>query len=64
MASPWLAVLPIAGIGWWMLGFPPGYGWLVLPVIPTMPVNLGELISVGLVVLGMWGLLAWLRNNI
>ena len=37
--SPWLMVLPVGGLGWWMLGFPPGWGWLVLPMIPSMPVS-------------------------
>ena len=37
--SPWLMVLPVGGLGWWMLGFPPGWGWLVLPMIPPMPVS-------------------------
>ena len=60
---PWLILLPIAGFGWWALGFPPG-GWLVVPLIPTMPVNAGELVVLGTVVIGMWGGLVWLRNNL
>jgi hypothetical protein len=60
----WLMLLPVAGIGWWALGFPPGWGWITVPIIPDMPVNAGELISMGLVVLGLYGGLVWLRNNI
>jgi hypothetical protein len=64
MATPWLLLLPVAGAGWWMLGFPPGWGWIVVPPIPSVPVNVGEVVSLGLVVLGMFGGLAWLRNNL
>ena len=64
MASPWLLGLPVAGIGWWLLGFPPGWGWLVVPIFPTMPVSAGVLVSLALVVIGAYGGLAWLRNNI
>ena len=60
---PWLMVLPIAGLGWWLLGFPPG-GWLTVPIIPTMPVNAGELVVFGTVVLGLYGGLAWARTNL
>jgi hypothetical protein len=60
----WLLLLPVAGIGWWMMGFPPGWGWITVPIIPETPVNLGELISIGLVVLGLYGGLVWLRNNL
>jgi hypothetical protein len=55
--------LPVLGLGWWGLGFPPG-GWLVTPLDPQMPVTWGELIVLGTVVLGMFGALAWLRNNL
>jgi hypothetical protein len=64
MVTPWLMLLPVAGIGWWALGFPPGWGWLVIPPIPTMPVNAGEVISLGLVVVGLYAGLAWFRNNL
>lgn len=64
MATPWLLVLPVAGIGWWILGFPPGWGWLLVPLVPTMPVNAGELLSLVCVVIGAYGGLAWLRNNL
>jgi hypothetical protein len=63
MTTPWLLVLPVLGVGWWMLGFPPGWGWLVLPVVPTMPVSAGMLISVAAVVIGAYAGLAWLRKN-
>jgi hypothetical protein len=60
----WLMLLPVAGLGWWMLGFPPGWAWITVPIIPETPVNLGELIAMGTVVLGLYGGLVWLRNNI
>ena len=64
MSYPALLLLPLAGIGWWLLGFPPGWGWLVLPVIPSMPVSVGSLISLSLVVVGAYAGLAWLRQNL
>ena len=45
MATPWLLILPVAGIGWWALGFPPGWGWIINPFVSNMPVNVGELVS-------------------
>jgi hypothetical protein len=57
-------LLPVAGVGWWLLGFPPGWGWLVTPPDPNMPVTAGELLSLALVVVGLYAGLAWLRNNI
>jgi len=62
--SAWLVVLPIAGIGWWLMGFPPGWGWLVLPILPAMPVSVGSLVVLATVVVGAYGGLAWLRNNL
>ena len=47
-----------------MLGFPPGWGWLVVPPIPTVPVTYGEMISMGLMAVGLFAGLAWLRNNL
>jgi len=64
MSHPALLLLPLAGIGWWLLGFPPGWGWLVVPVIPTMPVSVGSLISLVAVVVGAYAGLAWLRQNL
>jgi hypothetical protein len=64
MANPWLMIVPLAGIGWWLLGFPPGWGWLVLPVIPSMPISLGMLLSLATVVFGLYAGLAWVRNNL
>jgi hypothetical protein len=64
MANPWFLVLPVAGIGWWLLGFPPGWGWLLVPLIPTMPVNAAELVSLVCVVIGAYAGLAWLRSNL
>ena len=61
---PRLLVLPVLGVGWWALGFPPGWGWIVTPVIPTTPVTPGELVVFGTCVLGLFGFLYWLRYNI
>jgi hypothetical protein len=58
-----LPLLPIGGIGWWVAGFPPGWGWLVLPMYPPMPVNLGEVIVLATVVLGCYGGLVWFREG-
>ncbi len=64
MSNPALLLLPVAGVGWWLLGFPPGWGWLVVPMVPTTPVNLGEAIALGTIVVGAYAGLAWLRNNL
>ena len=64
MSSPALLVVPVAGIGWWLLGFPPGWGWLVVPLIPTMSISVGILVTLATVVIGGFAGLAWLRNNL
>jgi hypothetical protein len=64
MRSPWFMVLPVAGIGWWALGYPPGWGWLILPMIPPMGVSLGGLITLATVVIGLYVGLIWLRGNL
>jgi hypothetical protein len=64
MANPWLMIVPVAGVGWWLLGFPPAWGWLVLPIVPTMPVSFGMLVTLATVVFGAYAGLAWLRNNL
>ena len=64
MSSPALLVVPVVGIGWWLLGFPPGWGWLVVPLIPTMPISIGILVTLATVVIGGFAGLAWLRNNL
>jgi hypothetical protein len=64
MRSPFWLALPVADIGWWVLGFPPGWGWLVVPMIPSMPVSLGMLVTLATVVIGAYAGLAWLRNNL
>ncbi|MBV8718187.1 MAG: hypothetical protein JO020_34650 [Chloroflexi bacterium] len=64
MANPLWLGLPVAGIGWWILGFPPGWGWLVVPLLPTMPVNIGMLVALATVVIGAYAGLAWWRNNL
>jgi hypothetical protein len=51
-------------IGVWMLGFPPGWGWLVLPMIPSMPVSFGMLLVLATVVIGAYAGLAWVRNSL
>jgi hypothetical protein len=63
MNSRWLMLLPVACVGWWALGFPPGWGWLVFPFIPSMGVSLGVLITLGTVVVGLYAGLVWLRDN-
>ncbi len=64
MANPWLLILPVAGIGWWILGFPPSWGWIINPFVSNMPVNLGEVVALATVVIGAYAGLAWLRNNV
>ena len=59
----WLMLLPVGGLGWWLLGFPPGWGWIVVPMIPAMPVSLGMLLVLATVVIGAYGGLVWVRNN-
>jgi hypothetical protein len=61
---PWLMLLPIPAAAWWLLGFPPGWGWIVQPMVPQTPVNLGELVVLGTVVLAIFGFLAWYRENL
>jgi hypothetical protein len=60
----WLTVLPVACIFWWALGFPPGWDWLIFPIIPTMGVSWGVIITLGTVVVGLYAGLIWLRENV
>ena len=53
MASLWPILLPIPAVGWWLLGFPPGWGWLVAPMFPPMPISVGILVVFALVLVGM-----------
>ena len=53
MARFWPILLPIPGVGWWLLGFPPGWGWLVAPMLPSMPISLGGLVVFALMLVGM-----------
>jgi len=53
MASLWPILLPVPAVGWWLLGFPPGWGWLVAPMVPSMPISLGVLVVLALVLVGM-----------
>jgi hypothetical protein len=62
--AQWLFVLPVASIGWWALGYPPGWEWLLFPVIPTMGISVGALITLGSVVIGLYAGLIWLRDNV
>jgi hypothetical protein len=64
MGTPWLMLLPLGGLVWWLLGFPPGWGWLVLPMIPGMPVTVGMPVVLAAVVIGGYSALVWLRNTI
>ncbi|HEX8968638.1 MAG TPA: hypothetical protein VF937_12210 [Chloroflexota bacterium] len=64
MANPWLMIVPVAGVGWWLLGFPPAWGWLVVPMLPGMPISAAMLVSLAAVVFGAYAGLAWLRNNL
>ena len=63
MNATWLTLLPVAGIGWWLLGFPPGWGWLLFPFIPSMGVSVGILITLATVVVGLYAGLIWLRDH-
>jgi len=58
-----LTLLPIGGIAWWLMGFPPGWGWLILPMFPPMPVSFGMLLVLGTVVVGCYGGLIWVRAH-
>jgi hypothetical protein len=60
---PLFGLLPIGGIGWWVLGFPPGWGWIVLPMFPPMPVNFGEVVVLATVVVACYGGLVWFRGH-
>jgi hypothetical protein len=61
--TAWLMLLAVGGGLWWLLGFPPGWGWIVAPMIPSMPVNLGMLLVLVTVVVGLYGGLVWLHAN-
>jgi hypothetical protein len=62
--TAWLMLLPVGSGLWWLVGFPPGWGWIVAPMIPTMPLSLGMLLVLITVVVGLYGGLAWLRSNL
>jgi hypothetical protein len=57
-------LLPVPAVTWWPLGFPPGWGWLVLRMLPGMPTSLGTLLRLAAVVVGAYSALAWLRDNV
>jgi hypothetical protein len=58
-----LTFLPLLFIGWWALGYPPGWGWLLFPIIPTMGVSVGVLLTLATVVVGLYAGLIWLREQ-
>ncbi len=62
--SGWFLTVPLAGLGWWLLGFPPGWGWLVVPLVPAMPVSVGGVIVLATVVFGAYAGLVWLRSTL
>ena len=64
MVRLWPVLLPLPGFGWWLLGFPPGWGWLVLPMLPPMRVSLGMLVVLALVVVASWLLLRLSLENL
>jgi hypothetical protein len=64
MIRLWPILLPLPGFGWWLMGFPPGWGWLVVPMFPPMPVNVGMLIVLALVLIGLWRLAQVALENV
>jgi hypothetical protein len=64
MNARWLVLFPVPWIIWWALGFPPGWDWLIFPLIPSMGVSLGVLLTLGAVVVGLYAGLIWLRANL
>ena len=59
-----LVFLPLGSVGWWLLGFPPGWDWVLFPVIPSLAVSVGVLITLGTIVVGLYAGLVWLRDNL
>jgi hypothetical protein len=57
-------LVAIPGLGWWWLGFPPGWGWLVLPMFPAMPVSFGMLVVMALVLVSLGAGLRLVLNNL
>jgi len=43
---------------------PTRLGWLVLPMIPAMPVSFGMLLVLATAVIGAYAGLAWVRNSL
>ena len=62
--AAWLTLLPIGSVIWWLMGFPPGWGWIILPMLPPMPVSFGMLLVLASVVLGCYGGLVWIRDRL
>ena len=64
MARLWPVFLPVPALAWWLLGFPPGWGWLVAPMFPPMPLSLGVLVVFGLVLIGLAAALRLALDNL
>ena len=64
MGNPWLMLIPLPAAAWWFFGFPPSWGWLVLPIVPGQPVSLAMLVALATVVVGAYSGLVWLRSNL
>jgi hypothetical protein len=57
-------ILPAAATLWWAFGYPPGWNWLIYPFIPSIGVSVGLVITVAAVVVGLYGGLVWVRDNL
>jgi hypothetical protein len=57
-------LLPVGSVGWWLLGFPSGWGWIVASMIPAMPMSVGMLLVLATVVIGAYTGLIWVRSNL
>jgi hypothetical protein len=53
MVRGWPFAIPLSALIWWFLGFPPGWGWLVAPMFPAMPISLGMVVVMAALVAGL-----------
>ena len=53
MVRGWPLGIPLSGLIWWLLGFPPGWGWVAAPMFPTMPISVGMLVVMATLVVGL-----------
>jgi len=53
MLRGWPFLIPVSGLIWWFVGFPPGWGWLVAPMFPEMPISVGMVVVMAAVVVGL-----------